>query len=130
MPISQNIKIMTTSDIGILLITGLAEGLVSGTLGVGGAIVMIPMLTFFMGMSQQQAQGTSLVVMSFPVFALAAFNYYRHGYANVKFALFVVVAFIIGSYIGSSISVYLPEKMLKKVFGFFLLFIGARMILK
>ena len=115
---------MTTSDIGILLITGLAAGLVSGTLGVGGAIVMIPMLTFFLGMSQQQAQGNSLIVMSFPVFAIAAWNYYRHGYVNVKFAL------ILGSFIGSSISVYLPEKVLRKIFGFFLLFIGARMILK
>jgi hypothetical protein len=121
---------MTTSDIGILLITGLAAGLVSGTLGVGGAIVMIPMLTFFLGMSQQQAQGNSLIVMSFPVFAIAAWNYYRHGYVNVKFALIVVVAFILGSFIGSSISVYLPEKVLRKIFGFFLLFIGARMILK
>jgi uncharacterized membrane protein YfcA len=121
---------MSTSDIMILLVTGLAAGLVSGSLGVGGAIVMIPMLTFFLGMSQQQAQGTSLIVMSFPVFALAAWKYYRFGYANFKFALIVVAAFIIGSYIGSSISVYLPEKILKKMFGIFLLFIGARMILK
>jgi uncharacterized protein len=121
---------MTTSVVLILLATGLAAGLVSGTLGVGGAIVMIPMMTFFLGMSQQQSQGTSLVIMSFPVFILSAWNYYRHGQANVKFALIVVLAFVVGSYIGSSISVYLPEKVLKKLFGFFLLFIGARMILK
>jgi uncharacterized membrane protein YfcA len=121
---------MTTSQIVILLVTGIIAGLASGTLGIGGAIVVIPMLTFFLGMNQQQAQGTSLIVMSFPVFLLSAWNYYRHGYANFKFALIIVVAFIIGSFIGSSISVYLPEKVLRKIFGVFLVFIGVRMFLK
>lgn len=121
---------MSLSVVLLLLVTGLLAGLVSGTLGVGGAIIVIPMLIFFLGLSQQQAQGTSLAIMSFPVFLISAWNYYKHGYVNVKFALIVVVAFIIGSYIGSSISVYLPEKILKKIFGIFLLFIGARMLIK
>jgi uncharacterized protein len=123
-------KQMTTTQLLLLLLTGLLAGLASGTLGIGGAIVVIPMLIFFLGLSQQQAQGTSLVVMSFPVFALAAWNYYKQGQVNVKFALVIVVAFILGSYIGSSISVNLPEKVLKKIFGAFLLLIGARMLLK
>jgi len=121
---------MTTSQILLLLLTGLIAGMASGTLGIGGAIVVIPMLTFFLGLTQQQAQGTSLAIMSFPVFILAAWNYYKQGQVNIKFALIIVVAFIIGSYIGSSISVNLPEKVLKKIFGAFLLIIGARMILK
>jgi len=121
---------MNTSQIFILLITGIFAGLASGTLGIGGSIVVIPMLTFFLGLNQQQAQGTSLIVMSFPVFLFSAWNYYRHGYANFKFALVIVVAFIIGSYIGSSISVYLPEKVLRKVFAIFLVFVGVRMFLK
>ena len=121
---------MNTSQVLILLVTGIIAGLASGSLGIGGAIVVIPMLTFFLGMNQQQAQGTSLIVMSFPVFLISAWTYYKHGYANFKFAIVIVIAFIIGSFIGSSISVYLPEKVLRKVFGIFLVFIGVRMFFK
>lgn len=121
---------MTTNDLIILLATGVLAGIVSGTLGVGGAIVMIPMMTFFLGMTQQTAQGTSLVVMSFPVFAIAAWNYHQNGHVNFKYAFIIVAAFIVGSYLGSSISVYLPENILKKMFGVFLLLLGLKMIFK
>lgn len=120
---------MSLNEFLLLILTGLIAGAVSGSMGVGGAIVVIPMLTFFLGLSQQQAQGTSLLVMTFPVFLIAAYNYYKTGYVNVKYAVVIVAAFIIGSYFSSKFAVNLPEKTLKKIFGLFLAIMGLRMFL-
>ncbi len=120
---------MTISELLLLLVTGILAGLVSGTLGVGGAIIIIPMLTFFLGLNQYQAQGTSLGVMTLPVFVISAFNYYKSGYVNVKFVLIIVIAFIIGSYFSSKFAVQIPEKILKKIFGIFLALMSIKMLL-
>lgn len=120
---------MNLNEFMLLILTGILAGLVSGTLGVGGGIIIIPMLTFFLGLSQHEAQGTSLGVMTFPVFAISAYNYYKNGYLNVKFVLVIVVAFIIGSYFSSKFAVQIPEKTLKKVFGLFLALMGIKMLI-
>jgi uncharacterized membrane protein YfcA len=120
---------MDLNNFLLLALTGILAGFVSGSLGVGGGIVIIPMLTFFLGLTQHQAQGTSLGVMTFPVFLISAFNYYKSGYVNVKFVLIIVITFIIGSYFSSRLAVQLPEKVLKRIFGLFLAFMGIRMLL-
>ncbi len=119
---------MDISQIVILLIAGLFAGIVSGALGVGGGIVVVPVLVFFLGLTQHQAQGTSLFFMLPPIGILAAINYYKSGYVNVKFALFLVIAFFIGSYIGSVIAVGMPEKIVKRIFGVVMLLAGLKMI--
>lgn len=119
---------MNITEFLLLALTGILAGLVSGSLGVGGGIIIIPMLTFFLGLNQHQAQGTSLGVMTFPVFVISAYNYYKSGYVNVKFVLIIVVAFIIGSYFSSRFAVQLPEKTLKKMFGLFLALMGIKML--
>jgi uncharacterized membrane protein YfcA len=119
---------MTVSQALILILIGLVAGLFSGSLGVGGAIIVIPSLIFFLGLSQHQAQGTSLAFMIPPVTLLAVINYSKQGYVNWKYALILAVMFFIGAYIGSVISVNIPEKVLKKLFGALLLFIAAKMI--
>jgi uncharacterized protein len=119
---------MDLSQILILLFAGLLAGIVSGSLGVGGGIVIVPVLVFLFGMSQHEAQGTSLFFMLPPIGILAAINYYKSGYVNVKFALFLIIAFFIGSYIGSVIAVGMPEKTIKKLFGVVMLFAGFKMI--
>ncbi len=119
---------MTVSQVLILIMIGLIAGLFSGSLGVGGAIIVIPSLIFFLGLSQHQAQGTSLAFMIPPVTLLAVINYSKQGYVNWKYALILAVMFFIGAYIGSVISVSIPEKVLKKLFGALLLFIAAKMI--
>jgi uncharacterized membrane protein YfcA len=120
---------MNITEIIILLIIGLSAGMIAGALGVGGAIVIVPALVFFFQMSQHTAQGTSLAVLLFPVGILAFINYYRHGYVNFRVALIVMIAFVIGGYFGSLLSVNLPEKPLKIFFGALLLITGLRMIL-
>ena len=120
---------MTVTQIILLAIIGLIAGIFSGSLGVGGAIIVIPALVFFLGLSQHQAQGTSLAFMIPPVTLLAVFNYWKQGYVNWKFAVILALMFFIGAYIGSTISVNIPEKILKKLFGALLLFVAMRMIL-
>ncbi|HHJ10926.1 MAG TPA: sulfite exporter TauE/SafE family protein [Bacteroidetes bacterium] len=119
---------MTTTQILILLITGLLAGFVSGAMGVGGGIIIVPALVFLLGMSQHEAQGTSLGVLAFPVVLLGAINYYKNGYLNIKFVLFLVLAFFIGGYLGSATAIALPDKLLRKIFGGMIFIASLKMI--
>lgn len=119
---------MTVTQVLILILIGLVAGVFSGSLGVGGAIIVIPSLIFFLGLSQYQAQGTSLAFMIPPVTLLAVINYWKQGYVNWKYALILSATFFIGAYLGSILSIQIPEKILKKVFGLLLLFIAYKMI--
>jgi uncharacterized protein len=120
---------MSTSMLLILIVIGIVTGAMAGMLGIGGAIIMIPALVFFMGFSQQMAQGTSLAVMLPPIGILAAYNYYKAGQVNIKFAIILAVAFLIGSYFGSKFALTLPQPLLKKIFGILLLLVAAKMLL-
>lgn len=120
---------MSTSMLLILIIIGIVTGAMAGMLGIGGAIIMIPALVFFMGFSQQMAQGTSLAVMLPPIGILAAYNYYKAGQVNITFAIILAIAFLIGSYFGSKFALTLPQPLLKKIFGVLLLLVAAKMLL-
>ena len=113
----------------ILVAIGILTGVMAGMLGIGGAIIMVPALVFIMGFSQQMAQGTSLAVMLPPIGIIAAYNYWKAGQVNLKFALILAAAFIIGSYFGSKLALSLPQALLKKIFGILLLLVAARMLL-
>ena len=119
---------MTFIQILTLAIIGLMAGVFSGTLGVGGAIIVIPSLIFFMGLTQHQAQGTSLAFMVPPATLMAAINYSKNGYVNWKYALVLAVMFFVGTYFGSLLSVSLNEKVLKKIFGGLMLLVALKMI--
>ncbi len=119
---------MSFTEIIILIVIGVVAGVISGSIGVGGGIVVVPALVFIMGFSQHDAQGTSLAFMLPPIGILAAYNYYKSGYVNWKFALIIILAFVIGAYVGSLISVNIPDKILRKIFGIFMLLIAAKMI--
>ena len=119
---------MTTSMLLILIGIGIITGFTAGMLGIGGAIIMIPALVFFMGFSQQTAQGTSLAVMLPPIGIIAAYNYYKAGEVNFKFAMILAVAFLFGSYFGSKLALDLPQPLLKKIFGVLLLLVAAKML--
>ncbi|HLO60705.1 MAG TPA: sulfite exporter TauE/SafE family protein [Bacteroidales bacterium] len=121
---------MTASEIITLVLIGLTAGVISGLMGVGGAIIMIPALVFFLGLSQHEAQGTSLLVLLFPVGLFAVINYYRQGYVNFKLGIIIILAFFAGSYFGSLLALRLPERPLKIMFGLLIIFLGARMIWK
>ena len=120
---------MSISMLLILIGIGIITGIMAGMLGIGGAIIMIPALVFFMGFSQQMAQGTSIAVMLPPVGILAAYNYYKAGHVDIKFALILAGTFLIGSYFGSKYALTLPQAALKKIFGVLLLLVAAKMLL-
>ena len=113
----------------ILLGIGIITGIMAGMLGIGGAIIMTPALLYFMGFSQHMAQGTSLAVMLPPIGIIAAYNYYKAGEVNIKFALILAAAFLLGSYFGSRYALTLPQVALKKIFGVLLLLVAAKMLL-
>jgi uncharacterized membrane protein YfcA len=119
---------MTANTILILAVIGLLAGFISGSLGVGGGIIIVPALVFFLGFTQHQAQGISLGMMLAPIGLLAFINYYREGYTNLKFSLLLLVVFFVGSYLGSRLAVQLPAATLKKVFGGLMLVAGVRLI--
>jgi uncharacterized protein len=120
---------MSTSVLLLLIAVGIVTGFMAGMLGIGGAIIMIPALVFLLGLSQQSAQGTSLAVMLPPIGILAAYNYYKAGNVNLKFALILAAAFIAGSFFGSKLALEIPQPVLKKMFGLLLLLVAGRMLL-
>ena len=111
-----------------LILIGVCAGLLSGFIGVGGGIIIIPLLMLLVGMGQHSAQGTSLAVMLPPIGILAAWNYHNEGFENWKYALIISVAFIIGGYFSSKWAVNIDPKTLKKVFGLMLLIGGLKLI--
>ena len=119
---------MTVYEVLMLIAIGLLGGFISGSLGVGGGIIIVPALIFLLGLTQHQAQGTSLAMMLAPIGILAAFNYYREGHINVSYALILMGVFILGGYLGSLFAINLPAAALKKIFGILMLIVGLRMI--
>lgn len=122
---------MTVTTIFILIFIGLAAGMLSGLVGVGGGIIMVPLFVLFLGLTQHNAQGLSLAVMLPPVTFLAVYNYHTAGNGgNIdwRIALTVSVLFIIGGFIGSKIALQIDQRMLRKIFGVFMLFVAIKLI--
>ncbi len=121
---------MNINDVLLLALVGLTAGFLSGMMGIGGGIVIVPALVLIMGMTQHQAQGTSLAVLLFPVGFLAVLNYYKNGYIDLKIAGILILTFIIGGYFGSLLSLQIPEKLLRKIFSIFFILVSIRMFFK
>jgi uncharacterized membrane protein YfcA len=124
---------MDTQALIILLLIGLAAGVLSGLVGVGGGIILVPALVYFLSYNQHQAQGTSLGVLVFPVTILAFINYYKDCQATgspIEFKVIIIMAigFIIGSYFGSFMAVKIDQLTLKKVFAVILFYTGIKML--
>jgi len=119
---------MSVSSLLIIIVIGIITGVMAGMLGIGGAIIMIPALIFFLGFSQQMAQGTSLAVMLPPIGIFATYNYWKAGQVDLKIALILAATFIFGSYFGSKFALQIPQAALKKIFGVLLLLVAARML--
>ncbi len=119
---------ITLKQIIILLITGIVAGLVSGLMGVGGAIIIVPFLVYILGMNQHEAQGTSLMVLLFPIGIFAVLNYAKSGYVNYKFAVLLIIGFLLGSFLGSKLAINLPEKLLQKSFAILLILVAIKIL--
>jgi hypothetical protein len=120
---------MSITTILLLLFIGLLAGVLSGSVGVGGGIIMVPLAIYFLGFTQHQAQGMSLAVLAVPVTLLAAYTYHSSGHElDWRYALIIAAAFVVGGYFGSKIAVSLDQQMLKKVFGVILIIVAIKMI--
>lgn len=121
---------MDTTNLIWLIIIGLIAGLVSGSIGVGGGIIIVPMLIFILGFSQFEAQGTSIAVMLPPIGFAAALAYSKEGFINWKFAIIISIAFVIGGFFGSKIALSINPKVIQKIFSLLLLYVAFKMFFK
>lgn len=111
------------------VLLGIIAGILGGVFGIGGATVMVPSLVLLFSYSQHQAQGTTLAAMVPPIGLLAAWHYYKQGNVKIIPALLIAAGFFLGGYIGALLAGKISDILLKKMFGFFLLFVAIRLIL-
>jgi uncharacterized membrane protein YfcA len=111
-----------------LAILGLVAGVASGVIGIGGGIILVPALVFLFGLSQHQAQGTTLALLVPPIGILAAWAYWKQGFVDLRIAGLICLGFLVGSLLGAKLSIGLPDQLLQRVFGVTLFLISLRMI--
>ena len=119
---------MSISTFVVLIIIGLLAGMISGLVGVGGGLIIIPLLIMLLGLTQHQAQGTALFTMLPPIGVLAAMNYFKQGYVKWEYAVVIALTFVIGGYLGSKLSLSLPTQTVRRVFGVIMLIGGFKLI--
>ncbi|MBU1121885.1 MAG: TSUP family transporter [Candidatus Omnitrophota bacterium] len=110
------------------LVLGVTAGIASGFFGIGGGIILIPALLFIFGLTQYQAQGTTLAIMIPPIGLLAAMKYYAEGNVKLNIAVFICIGFFFGGLLGAHFVHKLPGPLVKKLFGVLLLFFSMKMI--
>lgn len=119
---------MTVQLVILLALVGFFAGVLSGLVGVGGGVIIVPCLVFFLGFSQQAAQGTSLGLLLLPVGIFAVINYYNKGYIDVKVVIIMSIAFIAGGWLGSKLALQLSQEALRKIFAVVLIYTAFRML--
>ena len=119
---------MTFNQVLILLFIGVCAGFLSGMVGIGGGIVIVPMLVYFLGFDQHTAQGTTLFMFLFPIGILGVMNYFNMGNVDMKTAAVICTTFILGSYFGSKLALSIDKSTITKVFGLIFFIISLKMI--
>ncbi|SEG02048.1 hypothetical protein SAMN05421847_1309 [Halpernia humi] len=119
---------METQQIIYVIAIGIIAGILSGLLGIGGAVLIIPVLVLLLGFSQQMAQGTTLLMMVPPIGALAAWQYYKEGTVDFRVAGLLALGFLVGGYFGGKFANEIPQTILKKLFAILLLVIALKML--
>jgi len=122
-------KNMEISTIIILALVGLFAGIISGFVGVGGGVIIVPALMYFLGYNQLQGQGVSLMVLAMPVGIFAVINYYKAG--NIQFlpAFIIAIGFVFGAYYGSKWALGMDIKKVKIAFGILMLIMSIKLLL-
>ena len=112
------------------LAIGVMIGVVSGAIGLGGAIFLIPVLVYGYGMDQRSAQGTSLATLLLPIGALAFWKYYQSGHVNLKLAGLLAIGFFVGGYFGGAFAQLATALQLRRIFAVCLVAIAMKMFLQ
>ena len=120
---------LSINSIVIILIIGIIAGVFSGFIGIGGGLIVVPCLVFFLGFTQHKAQGTSLAMMLPPIGIMAVYNYHKQGDVDFKVAMILCVSFIVGSFFGSKLALALTPEQIKKAFGAIIIVLGIKMLL-
>lgn len=113
-----------------LIILGLIAGYLSGLVGIGGGIVMVPVMVLLFGFTQHKAQGTTLALLMIPVGIFGVMNYYKAGNVDFKTALLLGCGFVLGSYLGSKTAISLSQETLRKVFAILMFVVAIKMFLQ
>ncbi len=121
-------NIMDTQTILIIILVGIAAGILGGMVGVGGGIIIVPALVYFIGFSQKTAQGTSLALIMLPVGILGVMQYYKQGHVDFKVVGFLAAGFFIGSLFGSKIALGMSQETIKKIFAVLMILIAVKML--
>lgn len=121
-------KSMDIQIILILIVIGIAAGMLSGLVGVGGGIIIVPALVYFIGFSQKTAQGTSLGLIMLPVGILGVLQYYKQGHVDFKVVGMLAVGFLLGSFFGSKFALSLSQETVKKIFAILMILIAVKML--
>jgi hypothetical protein len=111
-----------------LLAVGLAIGVVSGMVGVGGGVFLVPALHYLFKFSQHEAQGTSIAVLVPPIGIFAALEYWRHGFVRLPVVAWIAVGFACGAFLGAMLAGRIDETVLRQTFGLFMLFVALQMV--
>src|SRR6266487_7095541 len=119
---------MNLQTILILILVGVAAGILGGLVGIGGGIIIVPSLVYFLSFSQKSAQGTSLGLLLLPVGILAVLQYHKQGFVDIKIVGIIALGFLAGSYFGSKIALSMSQETLKKIFAILLLIMGFKML--
>jgi uncharacterized membrane protein YfcA len=112
----------------LFLVLGVAVGALSGMVGVGGGIMVVPALIYGFGFSQLLAQGTSTALLLPPIGIFAAYTYWKNGYVDVRAAALICAGFVIGGYFGAKIAIALPKDVVRRFFGGFLLLVSLKLL--
>lgn len=112
----------------ILLAIGIIAGFFSGLIGIGGGIVIVPLLVYLLQMDQKTAQGTTLFMFMIPIGALGVYNYYQAGHVDFKTALIIAITFVVGSYFGSKTAITIDTKLVRQFFAVTMILIGIKML--
>ena len=121
-------KVMSGESIILLMAVGLTAGILSGLVGVGGGIIIVPALIFSLGFTQLQAQGTSLGLLLLPVGIFAVINYYKAGHIDLKVVGVMSIAFVAGGWLGSKLALRLDQEVVKKIFAVVLFYTAFRLL--
>jgi uncharacterized protein len=113
----------------LVVALGLGAGVLAGMFGIGGGLVIVPGLVLLLKLDPKMAAGTSLAALVLPTGLLGAFEYYRSGYVDLKAAIIVAIGLFLGAYVGARLIVGLDPILTRRLYGVFLLFMGARLLI-